>query len=144
MDLLAIATQLDTTLGAVAGIVEHYPQGPDAIGDMPCLVIGQPKGTTMPGATLQVTTLQVPITVYVARIADDARSRVLLNPLANAIIAALAPINEATGAQLLWSAVESIDWDTDRSANYAGSAYLAIEFVLHMTLHETVNPSAAI
>ncbi len=144
MDLIAIAAKLDTILGAVSGIVEHYPQVPDTIGNTPCLIVGQPKGVTMPGVGLQITTFSVPLTILVGRIPDDARTRALLNPLVQGVIAALAPINEATGAALLWTVVSSIDWDTDRKADFGGEAYLAIDFLLHMELHESVGTYGAI
>lgn len=142
MDLIGIATQLDKTLGAMAGVRSHYPQHPDTVGATPCVVIGMAKGTTRTGSQ-QRTQIEVPVRIYLERISDDARVAADVSPWVNAVIAALAPINSAQSTGL-WAVITGIDWDTDKYYAVGGSAYAAIDFTLHMEQIETVSTYGAI
>lgn len=143
MDLIAMAAQLDTTLGAVAGIVSHFPQHPDSIPDTPCLVVMQPRLRTATGSH-QRTTFDWPVRIYFDAIADEGRVLATMNPFVNAVLAALALINSAQSAANLWAVITGIDTDTTRRSKVGDVDYFVLEFVIHMEQLETVSTYGAI
>lgn len=140
MNIVGIQTQLDTTVGAVSGIVSHFAQMPDSVPDAPCSIIGQPKGTTLAGGR-QDTDISIPIYVLVARAPDEQRASQLLNPFVNGVIAALSAVSSASG---LWNVITQIEWDTNRYLRVGGTAYHAILFTVHMEVVEAVNTYGSI
>ncbi len=140
MNTAGIRSQLVTILSTVSGVTECVLWA-DSVGTTPAIHVGKPKGHYTPGASRQEALLEVPVRVYVGKIADETRNQGLLDPILDAINLALAPYNTNTG---YWTVIESIDFDTDKSyGSIAGEAYSAIDITIHMLFVETVNTYAA-
>jgi len=139
MDIIGIQTQLATILTGVGGVAQTFAQQPSVMNKTPSLVVGQPHGKTATGSP-QVTAVTVPVRVYVARIADEARAAAIVTPLVNAVIAALAPYNANAG---YWNVVETVEWDTCKYYEVAGASYIAVDFEIGLIVIDTVGTYGA-
>ncbi len=137
MDIVGIQNAVYATLqtGMASVVNEFYAQHQDMIANTPALVMGQPKLSVTLGQR-QDTDCLMPLRFYVARVADDARTAVIVNDLVNSFLVAMQPIASYTN---LWRVITRIDIDTDKYYQVGDTQYHTIDVVLHMELIETAN-----
>lgn len=135
MDITAIRVQIATVAGTVSGVRSASPRELDAIPPTPCFEVGSPSGSLSPG-NRQVATLDFPMRLYVARVADESRTVKTIDDLFNATLVAFAAAMTLSGTV---TECYISHFDFDRFYEVGREAYRAIDFNVRVVARETAT-----
>lgn len=135
-----MADAVKTKMASVTGIRSTYARIPDTIAAAPAAILGPPRIEVEPGQYEKIT-YTFPLSLYVERTADDARTAQTLYDLVENTIAAFRTGNFLTGASTGPALLVSID--TNGFDTVGGADYFVAQCELQVHHHspQTYSPS---